>query len=130
MFNSIFNLADLDGSNGFAINGINSGDRAGFSVSNAGDINNDGIADVIIGAPSSLPGGRTGAGESYVVFGGANVGSTGNFNLANLNGSNGFVINQANAGDFNEVSVNNAGDINNDGMVVLQRKVVLIEYCC
>ena len=116
MFNSIFNIADLDGSNGFAINGINSGDLAGFSVSNAGDINNDGIADVIIGAPSSLPGGRTGAGESYVIFGSNNVGSTGNFNLTNLNGTNGFVINQANAGDFNEVSVNNAGDINNDGI--------------
>ncbi|MFN6487866.1 MULTISPECIES: hypothetical protein [unclassified Nostoc] len=41
MPNSSFNLSDLNGSNGFVINGIDAGDFSGFSVSNAGDINGD-----------------------------------------------------------------------------------------
>ena len=116
MFNSILDLANLDGSNGFAINGINAGDRAGFAVSNAGDINNDGIADLIVGAPSTIPNGTTGAGESYLVFGSSNIGNSGSFNLSSLDGSNGFIIPQINSGDSNEIAVNNAGDINNDGI--------------
>ena len=116
MFNSIFDLANLDGNNGFAINGIGAGDRSGFSVSNAGDVNNDGIADLIIGAPSTIPNGTTGAGETYVVFGGSNIGNSGSFDLSTLNGSNGFVISEISSGDTNEISVNNAGDINNDGI--------------
>lgn len=114
MFNSIFDISDLNGNNGFVINGVGAGDRSGFTVSNAGDVNNDGITDLIIGAPSTIPNGTTGAGESYIVFGSNNIGSSGNFNLSNLNGNNGFVLSQINSGDFNEVSVNNAGDINND----------------
>lgn len=42
-------LADLNGSNGFVINGVDSNDRSGSSVSSAGDVNGDGIDDVIIG---------------------------------------------------------------------------------
>ncbi|MEQ9483233.1 integrin alpha, partial [Coleofasciculus sp. F4-SAH-05] len=51
------------------INGINSGDLSGWSVSNGGDINNDGIDDVIIGAYSANPNSNDDAGASYVVFG-------------------------------------------------------------
>ena len=116
MFNPIFNLSNLNGSNGFKINGVGAGDRSGFAVSNAGDVNNDGIDDLIIGAPSTIPNGTTGAGESYILFGANNLGGSGNFNLSNLNGNNGFVISQINAGDSNEISVNNAGDINGDGI--------------
>ena len=116
MFNSILNLSNLDGNDGFVINGVSAGDRSGFSVSNAGDVNNDGIADLIIGAPSTIPNGTTGVGETYVVFGNNNIGSSGSFNLSNLDGNNGFVISEINSGDFNEISVNNAGDVNNDGI--------------
>ncbi|MGL5941352.1 MAG: hypothetical protein ACRC2S_13325 [Waterburya sp.] len=116
MFNSIFDLSSLNGTNGFVINGINAGDRSGFSVSNAGDVNNDGIDDLIIGAPSTIPNGTTGAGASYLVFGNASLGSSGSFNLSSLNGSNGFVINQIAADDSNEISVSNAGDLNGDGI--------------
>ena len=50
MFEPTFNLEDLDGSNGFAINGIAAYDASGYSVSSAGDVNGDGFDDLIIGA--------------------------------------------------------------------------------
>ena len=116
--NGTFDLDDLNGSNGFVINGIDSGDRAGLSVSEAGDVNGDGFDDIIIGAPNADPNGNNGAGESYVVFGGGNVGSGGAINLAGLNGSNGLVINGVgvNANDNSGWDVSSAGDVNNDGI--------------
>ena len=49
-FPSEFNLSDLDGANGFVLNGVDAGDFSGRSVSGAGDINGDGVDDLIIGA--------------------------------------------------------------------------------
>ncbi|ODG98676.1 hypothetical protein A4S05_07840 [Nostoc sp. KVJ20] len=113
-FGASFNLSDLDGSNGFVINGIDAGDYSGISVSSAGDINGDGFDDLIIGAPSADLNGQYSAGESYVVFGsGSGFGAS--LNLSDLDGSNGFVINGIDAGDYSGTSVSNAGDINGDG---------------
>ena len=50
-------LADLDGTNGFRLDGIDADDYSGFSVAGAGDVNGDGFADIIIGAPRADPGG-------------------------------------------------------------------------
>ena len=50
-FPEIMKLADLNGQNGFKLDGENNGDNSGYSVSAAGDINGDGQADLIIGAP-------------------------------------------------------------------------------
>ena len=68
MNNGILNLADLDGNNGFVIQGIDNFDNAGRSVSSAGDVNGDGIDDIIIGAPFADVSSFN-EGESYVVFG-------------------------------------------------------------
>ncbi|MEH2385547.1 MAG: integrin alpha, partial [Nostoc sp.] len=119
MANSSFNflnLSDLNGNNGFIINGIAALDDSGTSVSNAGDINNDGIDDLIIAARDASPNGNSRAGQSYVVFGGRNLGSGGTLNLSDLNGTNGFFINGIAANDYSGTSVSNAGDINNDGI--------------
>ena len=113
--NSEFTLANLNGTNGFAINGIDERDNLGTSVSAAGDINGDGIDDIIIGAPNASPNGILRAGQSYVIFGGANVSSDGTFNLSSLNGTNGFTLNGIAPNDNLGFSVSAAGDINGDG---------------
>ena len=105
------------------INGINAQDYSGDSVSGAGDVNGDGIDDLIIGArdadPLGAPGlppgfGTYNAGESYVVFG-RNSGFSSSLDLSTLDGTNGFVINGIDAQDFSGRSVSGAGDVNGDG---------------
>src|SRR4028119_572868 len=113
MFGPTFNLWDLNGSNGFAINGIAVDDFSGRSVSSAGDVNGDGIDDLIIGAINADPNGITNAGQSYVVFG-SNSGFGAGLDLSTLNGSNGFAINGIGLFDTSGTSVSSAGDVNGD----------------
>ncbi|MEH2067402.1 MAG: hypothetical protein V7K47_04395 [Nostoc sp.] len=115
MANSTFNLSDLNGTNGFVINGINAYDNLGFSVSSAGDINGDGLDDVIIGAPGVNANGINGSGQSYVVFG-SKASFDASFDLSTLNGTNGFAINGINQFDGSGTSISSAGDINGDGI--------------
>ena len=72
-------------SNGFRLDGIDADDSSGFSVAGAGDVNGDGIDDLIVGAPGADPDGRYDAGESYVVFG-TDAGFAASLDLAALDG--------------------------------------------
>ncbi|MBB24855.1 MAG: hypothetical protein CME02_04940 [Geminicoccus sp.] len=113
-YSASLELSSLNGTNGFVINGIDEDDYSGDSVSSAGDINNDGFDDIIIGAYRADPSGASAAGESYVVFGKA-AGYPATLELSALDGTNGFVINGIDAVDLSGDSVSSAGDINNDG---------------
>ncbi len=68
-FSFELDLSNSNGQNGFIINGKNAGDELGYSVSSAGDVNGDGVDDLIIGAFSANPNDTFGAGKSYIVFG-------------------------------------------------------------
>ena len=106
----------MNGTNGFKLDGENNGDYSGCSVSAAGDINGDGYADLLIGAPWYPSDSYTG--RSYVVFGGPGVGKTGTVLLSSLNGSNGFKLDGENNKDYSGYSVSAAGDINGDGYAI------------
>jgi hypothetical protein len=111
---SSINLGNLNGTNGFRLDGIDASDFSGFSVASAGDVNGDGFSDLIIGAYGADPGGDTSAGESYVVFGKAS-GFGSSLNLSTLNGTTGFRLDGIDASDFSGRSVASAGDVNGDG---------------
>jgi hypothetical protein len=98
-FPSTLNPSTLDGSNGFNIDTNTPPSSIGSSkkISGAGDINGDGISDLIIGASDA----------SYVVYG-SRAGFSSNFDVSTLDGSNGFTINTG-------YTVSDAGDINGDG---------------
>ena len=106
------NLASLASADGFTITGDAAADTAGSSVSSAGDVNGDGFADLIIGAPGNDAGG-SGAGAAYVIFGKA--AGFGDIDLTSLSTSAGFTIQGAAANDAAGSSVSSAGDVNGDG---------------
>src|SRR4051812_38322346 len=93
------------------IDGAARTDLAGSSVARAGDVNGDGLADVIVGAIQADAHGRRDSGSGFVVFGRADGASV---DLARLGGG-GFRIDGALAGDHMGWAVAPAGDVNGDG---------------
>ncbi len=85
----------------YQMDGAAAGDGLGFSVAGAGDVNADGKADFIVGAPYASPGGMDSAGSAYVYSG--------------ADGSLLYQKDGAAALDFLGFSVAGAGDVNGDG---------------
>jgi hypothetical protein len=102
---------------GFVINGQCAGDNAGWSVASAGDVNGDGLIDLIVGARNATAGSQSVSGRSYVVFGKTNTTAVDLSAIAG--GSGGFVINGQSASDQAGYSVAGAGDVNGDGLADL-----------
>jgi len=102
-----FSLDSLDpATTGFTIRGNAMNDRFGISVSTAGDINQDGYDDIIVGA--------YGKNTAYVIYGRASY--TTNFDLGSTPldpATTGFMIQGVSGTQFG-VTVSNAGDVNGD----------------
>lgn len=107
-------LSTLDGTNGFTMTGINAFDSTGIFVANAGDVNKDGYADVLIGAHYAAPRGLDKAGKTFVVFGSGSAFSS-PLLLSALDGTNGFEIQGIGREDYAGAS-HGVGDINSDGI--------------
>jgi len=103
-----FSTANLNGKSGFVIDGRDTNESFGSSVSGAGDINGDGYDDIIVGSKN---------GSAYIFYGDQYMGVNGY--IANENndslGLKGFVIDDSTISDFPGRSVSKAGDMNKDG---------------
>jgi hypothetical protein len=104
------------GIGGFALDGEDPDDRAAYPVSDVGDMNGDGLADVLAGAPRADPNGLENAGRIYVVFGKA---STENVSLSDVaQGIGGFAIDGEFTGGeyYAYLTAAGPGDVNDDGI--------------
>lgn len=112
-FPATLNVANLNGTNGFTIMGINDADELGFAIG-SGNINGDKYAELLIGAPQGTSiGDNIGPGKVFVIFGAPTF--LANFDLSSLNNSTGFVVQGIITGDGFGSSLD-SGDINGDGL--------------
>jgi hypothetical protein len=117
----VVDLGTLGAAQGFVIQGVEEWDNLGASVAAAGDVNGDGYADVIVGAPGAAKTDDGAAGEAYVIFGAA--GGFGNADgqgrqvvaVDSIGAGQGLIIRGAAGGDQAGLSVAAAGDMNGDG---------------
>eukprot|EP01030_Chromulinospumella_sphaerica_P034458 gene34458-biopygen15924 len=117
-FAATINLGALDEATGFKISGEALTDLSGWITASAGDVNGDGIGDLMISTWWADPNGSK-SGASYVVFG-RDTAVVGNFaanlNLNALDGSNGFKLSGVTTNEYSGYSSASAGDINGDGI--------------
>eukprot|EP01032_Pedospumella_encystans_P016379 gene16379-biopygen13389 len=128
-------LLGSDSTVGFRILGAVVGDQCGFSVSHAGDINHDGVSDVIVGAAQADPPGVNGGGITYVIFGRKVTSPTNAFGDIQLTdfalpSTVGFRILGGVVSGISGTSVSYAGDVNGDGMddVIIGAPTARVSY--
>ncbi|MEM6290456.1 MAG: Ig-like domain-containing protein [Myxococcota bacterium] len=100
------------GNQGFVVNGEEPLGTFGESVRRAGDVNADGLDDIIIGASRH----NDNAGQSYVVFGKQDTDEVNGSDIHT--GMGGFTINGSD-GELSGRAVDGIGDVNGDGFADL-----------
>jgi hypothetical protein len=93
-------------------------EQAGRSVGPAGDVNDDGIDDVIVGAPFASNFGGQGSGSAYVLYG-QGTADLADLDLVDLDGSaaaRGLRIDGAASLDQAGTAATSSGDFNDDGI--------------
>uniref|UniRef100_A0A0K6SB15 NOTCH1 EGF-like calcium-binding domain-containing protein n=1 Tax=Chromera velia CCMP2878 TaxID=1169474 RepID=A0A0K6SB15_9ALVE len=110
----------FDGSNGFRFFGTANIDILGNDVTGPGDVNGDGINDILVGATEADPNSLIDAGECYLVFG-RNAATSGNFpsvlRVSDLDGSVGIVF-QGDTAGMTLGRAGKTGDLNKDASTV------------
>lgn len=112
-FTNPIDTSVLDGTNGFSLVGSTEG-LFGQSVSYAGDLNGDGIADIVIGNGWAGSSGQL-YGSVYVIFG-RSTAFPATIDITLLNGTDGFRLDGLLANDYLGSTVSSAGDVNGDGI--------------
>jgi hypothetical protein len=104
-----FSLSNLNGVNGVKFLGVSPGDYTGAGVKSAGDMNGDGIPDILIGAPRA----NSNKGFTYLIYGGSWLNMP-TFSLANLTPDKGIKF-IGTTSDPSGSAPSFAGDMNGDG---------------
>ena len=93
-------------------NGVGMGSETGFSVAGAGDVDNDGFGDILIGA-ERVDANGTDSGRVYLIYGGASLPAA--INLGALGGGVGVNFNGESSADLAGSAVAGVGDVDGDG---------------
>lgn len=112
---SNIDLSQLDGTDGFRIDGVSLHNQLGYDVSDLGDINNDSCDDMAVSAPTSNSSNTSTVGKTYIVFGQAESHGP-SIEATLLDGKNGFSITGTTSNERSGYSVAAVGDINGDGI--------------
>ena len=97
-----FGGSKMDSTADVILSGESTGDQFGYSVSTAGDVNEDGYSDIIVGANHNGEGGKN-AGKAYIYFGGASIDNTPDVEMTGEM-----------PGDYLGITVSDADDLNGD----------------
>ncbi|MDY6785869.1 MAG: VCBS repeat-containing protein [Cyanobacteriota bacterium] len=114
---TIPDIVNGTGADGFYIDGLNNDDRQFEAISAAGDINGDGIDDFLIAEPYADTNGLNDSGQVYVVYGRTDGFGT-SLDLSSLEPNDGFSVDLDDLGvdDLTGLSVSDAGDVNGDDL--------------
>ncbi|MDB5470408.1 MAG: hypothetical protein JWR84_1968 [Caulobacter sp.] len=109
-FAPTLSMNDINGSNAVLVRGFVSNQQLGTSMASAGDLNNDGYDDLIMGAETAA----LGAGQAYILWGSATL-QGGLASFSAQNDAKGFYLTSEGPNFQTGASVSAAGDVNGDG---------------
>ena len=123
----------MDSASDVTLTGEGAGDKFGYSVSCAGDIDCDGGPEVVIGAPYHTDGGRAACGAIYIFFGGSGMDSTADYTYYGESAGDHFGWSVGFCGDIDKDSLQEvivgAPDFNNDaGKAYVLYETIIPEF--